>query len=607
MLRVSESEPRANLPKHLVIIPDGNVRWAQKRRVPAIEGYAAGVESLKTLLNEVDVLDGIGVVTVWGFSTENWVRPEEERTGVMAVVQKLIKTEGEDLAQKGYRFRHIGRRDRLPTKLVEEIEKLEQRTLANNGKTIVMGFDYGGRDEIVRAVNKTQGQVVDEKSFKDLLDTAGIPDPDLIIRTSGEMRTSGIYPYQGVYAEFVSSPVLMPDFDRKEFYRCLEEYSKRQRNFGRRKDVKQESVFGWLNLETPSFGNYLEAILPEFDRVAKDLIAGWRTGKFYRSSSALQEDIDVFGDLLAGGKKLRSAIGMLGYESFSGEGESREGVLKALLAYEIVHNSFLIHDDIEDNSTERRGKPSVHEQYRLRHEAANGLVDHKQYGIALALNAGSLGTFRAIDILWEIDNKPDRIVAAQKWLRSVIETTLQGQRLDLADVQLDQLTRKYVYQVYHEKTAVYTLVGPLVLGAILAGASNRDLAYLNTFGVNLGIAFQMVDDHLGMYGDKQLLGKSVDSDIKEGKKTLHFVEGFKRADSSEREFLKSVWGKNDLTTSELDQTKALIERLGVRDFVLERATSLAIKARVVIPNIAFDKTTRKMFKEMTDYIVKRNA
>jgi len=101
MLRVPESESRVNLPKHLVIIPDGNVRWAQKRRVSAIEGYTAGVESLKTLLNEVDVLHGIDVVTVWGFSTENWVRPEEEKTGVMVVVQELIKTEGEDLAQKG--------------------------------------------------------------------------------------------------------------------------------------------------------------------------------------------------------------------------------------------------------------------------------------------------------------------------------------------------------------------------------------------------------------------------------------------------------------------------------------------------------------------------
>ncbi len=597
---------KRNLPRHMVIIPDGNVRWAQKHKVSPQEGYAAGIRSLKGILNEIDNLDGIDVVTVWGFSTENWVRPEEEKFGVIATVQHLIQTEGENLAQRGYRFRHIGRRDRLPGNFVQEIEKLEAITSQNGKKTIVMGFDYGGRDEIVRAVNRTQGITVDQESFKEFLDTVGIPDPDLIIRTSGEVRTSGVYPYQGVYAEFVSSPVFMPDFDREEFYRCLGEYAHRQRSFGGRTEVKQEPAFSWLNLETPNFESYLKALLPEFNRIAKDLIVSWREGRFYKTSTALQEDIGVFEDLLDGGKKLRPAIGMLGYESFSGESEFREGMLRALLAYEIVHNSFLIHDDIQDNSIERRGKPSVHEQHRLKHEAARGLIDHKQFGTAVAINTGSLGTFRALDILWKIDNKPNRIVEAQKWLRYVVETTLQGQRRDIADIQLDQLRENDVYQIYHEKTAVYTLVGPLVLGAILAGAAKKDLANLNTFGVNLGIAFQMVDDHLGMYGDEQLLGKPVDSDIKEGKKTLYFVEGYKRANNSEQEFLQRIWGNSDVTVNELEETRELMERLEVRDFVLERAAQLADKARIVIPKITYDRTTRAIFEDLTNFIVNRN-
>ena len=175
----------------------------------------------------------------------------------------------------------------------------------------------------------------------------------------------------------------------------------------------------------------------------------------------------------------------------------------------------------------------------------------------------------------------------------------------MADIRLDQLTEKYVYQVYHQKTAVYTVVGPLVLGAVLAGAPRKDLDYLNTFGVNLGIAFQMVDDHLGMYGDKQLLGKPVDSDIKEGKKTLHFVEGYKRANTSEREFLQSVWGNNNVTTSELGETRMLIERLGVRDFVLERVARLVDKARKLIPKITYDQTTRAIFEDMTNFMAQR--
>lgn len=602
-----ESVLKTNLPKHLVIIPDGNVRWAQKHKVSPLEGYAAGIKALQGVLREVDSLDGIGVVTVWGFSTDNWARPEEETVGVMTTVQELIQQQGEDLAQRGYRFRHIGRRDRLPEGLVADIEKLEERTAANTEKTIVMGFDYGGRDEILRAVNKTKGETVDGEGFRELLDTAGLPDPDLIIRTSGEYRTSGIYPYQGVYAEFVSSPVLMPDFDKREFYRCLEEYSKRQRNFGRRLETNQEPPFSWLNLDKPDFATYMAAVLPVFDTVAQDLITQWRSSGFFKKSRALQEDIDVFEKLLSGGKKLRSAIGLLGFENFSGEEEYRVDALKAILGYELIHNAFLIHDDVEDNASERRGKPSVHEQYRLKHEATGGLVDHAQYGLGVAINTGSLGVFRALDTLWGINNKPSRIIEAQKWLRDVLEGSLQGQRLDLADVRLDQLTKQYVNQVYHRKTAVYTVIGPMGLGAILAGASRRDLAQLNTFGVNLGIAFQMVDDHLGMFGDESSIGKSVDSDIKEGKKTLHFVEGYRRANDSERTFLEGVWGNRDITPTELDQTKELIDRLGVRKFVLDQAVRLAEKAKIIIPKITYDQTTRAIFEDMAEFIVKRDS
>lgn len=599
-----ESELKA-IPKHLVIIPDGNVRWAQKHRVSPEEGYAAGIGALKGVLSEIDNLDGLDVVTVWGFSTENWVRPEDERMGVMTVVEHLLANEGEDLAQRGYRFRHIGRRDRLPESLVGEIARLEERTATNTKKTVVMGFDYGGRDEIIRAVSKLGGQAVDSEGFKEFLDTAGLPDPDLIVRTSGEYRTSGIYPYQGVYAEFVSSPVLMPDFDRAEFHRCLQEYASRQRNFGNRLAVSQESPFSWLGLEEPSFVQYLEAVLPQIDRVSNDLIAGWRNGRIYKDSPPLQEDIAIFEQLLSHGKKLRSALGLLSYEAFAGEGNFRKGVMKAMLAYEIIHNAFLIHDDVYDNALTRRGAPSVHEQYRLRHEAEGGFTDHSQYGLAVAINTGSLGAFRALDIIAGIDNKPDRVIKAERWVRYVIEKTLQGERLDLTDISLDKLTKQDVYRVYHQKTAVYTVIGPLVLGAILAGASKRELDHLNTFGVNLGIAFQMIDDHLGVYGDEQLLGKPGDADIKEGKKTLHFVEGYERARGEEREFLRTVWGNSNLTIDQLDQTRVLLERLGVKDFVLERVTQIADKARRVIPKISYDPAMRVVLDQIIDFVVQR--
>ncbi len=593
------------LPRHLVLIPDGNGRWAQKHRLPILEGHIRGAQAIRGILYELENLD-IDVVTLWGFSTDNWSRSREEAMGIMAVMDELIDQEGDRLVEKGYRFRQVGRRDRIPGEVVSKIEDLEQKTSTNTGKVLVLALDYGGRDEIVRAVNKTSGQQVSEESFSAFLDTVGLPDPDLIVRTSGEMRTSGIYPYQGAYAEFVSSPVLLPDFDKVELMKCLEEYSKRQRRFGRRPELLTQAPFDWINLENITFEGLTEALAPEFSRMADTLINQWRQGKFYRNSRGLQEDITMFQELLQGGKKIRPTLVILGFENFAGESEFREGILTAAIGYEIIHNSFLVHDDIMDDSSIRRGRPSVHEQYRGQQERQSGLLDSKQYGVAAALNLGDIGPFHSLGMVWEINNREDRIVRAQKWLRYVIETTLQGQRRDLSGVRLEELTARDVYQIYLQKTAVYTMVGPLTLGAILAGASDKDLAHLNTFGVNLGIAFQMIDDHLGMFGDEQVLGKPIDSDIKEAKKTLHFVKAFQAASLSEQAFLQNVWGKKDITQEELEQARGLIIRLGVRDAVLDRADELATRAKGVIPRITNDLTISNILKELADFVVARN-
>lgn len=586
---MTESENSLHLPRHLVLIPDGNGRWAQRHRLPILEGHMRGAQATRGILYELENLD-IDVVTIWGFSTDNWSRSPEETTGIMMVMDNLIDQEGDRLVEKGYRFRQVGRRDRIPGEVLSKIEALEQKTLNNTGKTLILALDYGGRDEIVRAVNKTSGQEVNEGSFKEFLDTAGLPDPDLIIRTSGEMRTSGIYPYQGAYAEFVSSPVLLPDFDKTELLKCLEEYSKRQRRFGRRPELLTQKPFDWINLENTTLEGLTEALAPEFSRTADTFINQWRQGRFYRNSKDLQADITMFQQLLQGGKKIRPTLAVLGYENFAGEPEYREGILAVAIGYEIIHNSFLIHDDIMDSSPLRRGQPSVHEQY----------------GLAPALNLGDLGPFHSLGALWDINNRENRIVRAQKWLRYVIETTLQGQRRDLSEVRLEELTAKDVYEIYLQKTAIYTIVGPLSLGAILAGASDKDLAHLNTFGVNLGIAFQMVDDHLGMFGDEQVLGKPVDSDIKEAKKTLHFVKAFQAASLSEQAFLQNVWGKKDITQEELEQSRELIIRLGVRDTVLDRADELATRAKGVIPKITNDPTITGILEGLSDFVVARN-
>ncbi len=577
-----------NLPRHLVIIPDGNGRWAQKHGLPIWQGHIRGAERVISLVQGMQDLP-IEVVTFWGFSTENWSRSEEEVRRILEITRGQIRQYGDRFFEKNTRFRHIGRKDRLPVALVHLIEDLETKTAQNSGQIFCLGLDYGGVDEAERAFQKAVAGLIERDSFKDFLDTAGLPDVDLIIRTAGEMRTSGMMPYLSAYAEFVSSPVLFPDFDGKELSRCLEEYSKRQRRFGARLERDLRKPYDWLTPREENFTGYVEALLPHLNQATQRFVGQWRKGRFYKSSG-LQEDIDVYQNLLAGGKKLRASMVILGYEMFRGERESLEGILDAAIAYEVIHNAFLIHDDIEDHSTLRRGQPTVHERY----------------GVGIALNVGDLGPFRALDVIWQTGQKPDRIIKAQQWLRYVIETTLQGQRRDMTSISLENLSEKYVHQIYHQKTAVYTGVGSLTLGAILAGASRQELGHLNGFGANLGMAFQMVDDHLGLYGDEQVLGKPVGSDLSEAKKTLHFVWAWQRANREERIFLKEVWGKANPTSNELQEVRDLIGMLGVKEDVLQKAEKLSQKAKALIPKIVTDPVSGIILEQMSDFVVQRS-
>lgn len=602
MIEISE----LSLPRHLVIIPDGNGRWAKRYGMDVSEGHLKGAAALEDLIEKIQDLD-IDVLTVWGFSTENWKRSGTEVTGLTSMTEGLILEKGVELAKKGIRFKHIGRRDRLPTGLVAAIESLEELTKENQRKTLVLAFDYGGRDEIVRAANKLEGQNVTEESFKNLLDTTSLPDPDLIIRTAGEMRTSGIMPYQAVYAEIISSSVLFPDFDEKELLRCLGEYSRRQRRFGARPDLARPSLVEWLGLVGQGFGEYQSKLIPLLNKEAVQFINEWRGARLYHRLPPLQEDIKVYQRLLSGGKKLRPGLVVLGFENYLGEDQYRSGVLRAAIIYEMMHNGILIHDDIEDNSPMRRGEHTVHEYYRYSHQRRKALVEDRQYGIAIAINSGSLGITSSLNTLWRRpDIKPDRLIRMQRWFGQVLEMVTIGQRLDLTAMPLRDLTRQEVYRIHYLKTAYYTVTGPLGLGAILAGCSRVDLARLNSFGANLGIAFQIIDDHLGLYGDEKILGKPVGSDTTEAKKTLQFFLAYQLANKSQKRFLESIWGKKDLTTDELNMTRDLIDQLGVKNECLTRAQNLAEKSRSLLPRLIPDPIIRTFLGDLVNQVVFRS-
>ena len=221
---------------HVAIIPDGNRRWAKSKGFEESFGhYKAGAyENLEELFREGKKL-GIKYMSIWGFSTENWKRSDKEKEGIFELILSGVEKFMKDAGENQIRFRHIGRKDRLPAGLVSALKKLEKETEKYDKFNVQLCLDYGGRDEIIRAVNKALkagAKSVDEKSFLGFLDTEGISDPDLIIRTAGERRLSGFMPFQAVYSEFYFSDLYFPDFGARELRRAVRDYGKRQRRFG---------------------------------------------------------------------------------------------------------------------------------------------------------------------------------------------------------------------------------------------------------------------------------------------------------------------------------------------------------------------------------------
>ncbi|MCR4325081.1 MAG: polyprenyl diphosphate synthase [Candidatus Curtissbacteria bacterium] len=224
------------LPRHVVIIPDGNRRWAKLHGLEPIEGHKKGIE---TAMDVVRGSRGLGVktLTLWGFSTENWGRGDKEVKYLMRLYSVFFKKHLKELVKEGVRFHWLGRRDRVPARLRGILENMENATAKNSNYVLNICIDYGGRDEIIRAFRKilkkgVKSSKVDEQLITANLETAGLDDPDLLIRTSGEQRTSGIMPWQTVYTELYFSKQYFPDFSLAELKRAMADYSRRQRRYG---------------------------------------------------------------------------------------------------------------------------------------------------------------------------------------------------------------------------------------------------------------------------------------------------------------------------------------------------------------------------------------
>ncbi len=228
--------PLDRIPRHVAMIMDGNGRWALSRGLPRMAGHKAGTENLRRVIRAA-VEFGVKYLTIYAFSTENWGRPAEEVRGLLNILEDVIDRELDELHKEGVQLHHLGRLEKLAPALQEKVLDAVELTRNNDRLVLNVAWNYGGRDEIIQAIQRmmkdgVQPDKVTDELVSQYLYTAGVPDPDLIIRTSGELRVSNFLIWQAAYSEWYITPTYWPDFNREEFRHALEIYSQRDRRYG---------------------------------------------------------------------------------------------------------------------------------------------------------------------------------------------------------------------------------------------------------------------------------------------------------------------------------------------------------------------------------------
>lgn len=346
------------------------------------------------------------------------------------------------------------------------------------------------------------------------------------------------------------------------------------------------------------FQEYLKKSANEIETTIQDFLKDW-SKDVDNLSPRLLPLTSLLIEYCKGGKRLRGALVKMGYEMYGGSGEE---INKVAAAYEIFQTAILAHDDIIDLSETRRGKPTL---YR----ALGG--DH--YGISQAIGLGDIGLFLTVKIIADTDFDSERKNKAISFFSQAIINTGLGEVLDVELPHLNQERKQEdVITIHKLKTAYYTISAPLILGAILAGlpaTAGADVNIQNKiekFGENLGIAFQIQDDILGVFGNAQELGKSVTSDIEEGKNTLLITEALKNANGEQKEILEKYYGKGKVNTETVEQIKNVFVQTGALDYSQKEASNYVKMAKQLIPEITDNKKYQSLLEEMSEFLVNRS-
>lgn len=300
-------------------------------------------------------------------------------------------------------------------------------------------------------------------------------------------------------------------------------------------------------------------------------------------------------------KRIRAAMLYYGYKCISNK--KLDQALKAAMSIELLQSYFLIHDDIMDRSDLRRGKPALHKSYETISKKRYK-TDHSQFGLSMAILAGDILVAFGDEILADLTLKEKYKTKAIKKFQHINHTVIYGQVLDIL-ANMRKTTVKDVSLIHRMKTASYTVEGPVMMGAILAGANKKQLKTLSQYGIPLGKAFQIQDDILGLFGDEKKTGKPADSDIKDEKQTLLILKALEKADKKQKNIINKALGNPNLTKKQLEQVKDIVKQTGSLDFCRKTAEDMILKAKLTLSHSRF-KSGKEFLIGIADYMLERD-
>ena len=321
--------------------------------------------------------------------------------------------------------------------------------------------------------------------------------------------------------------------------------------------------------------------------------------KISDSSKEIMQYIKEFN--LGGGKRIRSILIIMAYKSLGGKNEN--AIIDIAVSAELMQSFLLIHDDIIDDDDLRRGGLTMHKIYAEKYKNYN---NPKKFGESMAIIAGDLLASLGNEIISKSDFDEGKKLKLLQKFNKVVKLTGYGEIIDILSGLKTNVTDEDISKMHKLKTAIYTIEGPLHMGAIAAGASDEQLKTLSEYAIPLGMAFQLKDDILGLFGSEEKLGKPADSDIKEGKKTILILNVLKKADKEQKGFIGSSLGNKNITEKELIKVREIIKKTGSLSYSENLAEKLVKKAKHAIKNSDFEKQGKYFFLEIADYIIKRD-